>query len=227
MCEKRRKNFFLQGTTLVELIIATILSAIISLGIFGVVLYSRHEALFAQRRAIAQNNASFAIDHLSRNISRGIGNTIIAGLAPTTTGNVSGRTAIRVAVDSNPPPDGNGQQDLLDNVICYRWRDNGGDRFELHFCPDCQGPDKPSKFLSCNNCNPNWNNTEIVADNIEYWGSWGGAPGNPPNVVDDYVEVEVQACFDATTLIAGACGGPDNPRVTLRVRIKMPAVSTQ
>jgi hypothetical protein len=94
----------------------------------------------------------------------------------------------------------------------------------VQFCPDCQGPDKPSKFFACNNCNPNWNATEVVAENIEYFGTFNPpGPAGAPTLDENAVLIQIQACPDATV----ACGTVDNPRITVKARIKMPAVSTR
>jgi type II secretory pathway pseudopilin PulG len=201
--------------TLLELIIATVLVSTISLAIYSIVEFSRYHVGNADLRARIQNNASYIADHMSRNISRAIGATALgAGEMPADNTAIGGNRAIMYWIDTNPI---NGQRDNSDARQAYRWYGiAGGNAYELRFCPDCANAD-------CSNCNPNWNATEVVGTNVEYWGCFN-PPGPAGAVILNGNSVEVQTQVRNT---AGAAITVDNPEVTMRIRIKLPAVSTR
>ena len=216
------------GFTLLELLIASVLVATVSLAVWSIVEFSRYHVGNAELRARAQNNASLIIDHMTRNLGQAIGQTALgAATMPVDTSDIGGNRAIMYWIDSwpvnaAPLPPGNGRLDTANDARqAYRWYGTvGGNAYELRFCPSCQN-------ANCTNCNPNWNATEVIGTNVEYWGALN--PPGPAGTVTlngNSVEVQVQVCNDADGAPI-ACGDVDNPRVTMRTRIKMPAVSTR
>ena len=67
------KKFF-RAVTLLELLIAIVLLSIVVLAIGNIQIFSRYHVITADRRAKLQNEASFALEHITKNIGKAIGN---------------------------------------------------------------------------------------------------------------------------------------------------------
>ena len=83
--------------TLLELIIAISLLGVVALGFTSIQNFARYHAIGSERRAKVQNELSFVLQHISKNIQRATGdgnNPPIAALA----------NGFRVRVDANPTP---------------------------------------------------------------------------------------------------------------------------
>ena len=220
------KLHFSKSSTLIELIASLAILSILVI-VFGIIdLFSHRNTLSADRRARVQNSASYVLEHHVKEISRAIGNEIIdaASGGVINRGTISGDTAIRAYVDldasdldaSGQPP-GDGQRGIGgDRWIAYRFRPASApvlERYQIWLCPDCTD-------ASCVTCNSGWN-TNVLSRHITAV-DYNYTSGN------NYVDVELTACWDPNhTTTPDGCGSSDNnPSVSLRTRIKMPAVST-
>ena len=203
-----------KSLTLLELIIGLVLLTIVVLTLSSVDFFSRTHIITSSRMATLSNEVSLALEHMSKEITRAIGNTAIAEQDPINLDNISGDSAIRVYVDQNQ----NGQRDDPgegDRWIAYRWtaaNGNQNDRYQIWYCPDCQNN-------QCTRCDPVWGNAgNIVARHISQF-----TPLQPANT--NYVEVEITACWNPTDAGCGTVNNPANPAVRMRSRIRMPSVS--
>lgn len=189
------------AVTLLELLIAIILLGLVAIGIFSFDLFGGFHVTTTDRRAQIQNDAAYVLEHMSKEIAKAIGNEKIDGAnSVIDTSNIGSYTAIQVYIDANQ----NGQRD--DYWMAYRFRNNGGDKFQMQYCSRCQN--RP-----CNTCQANW---EILSRKIFAF---------TPLKQDNYAEIQVTACSDPAST-TWSCGTSDNPQVTMRTRILMPAVST-
>lgn len=90
---KRRR-----GITLVELIVAVILLTVIILAVMSIDTFSRYHLIGSDRRSRLQNELSFALEHMQKNIARGVGNVTNPPIETLANG-------FRVRVDLRVPPD--------------------------------------------------------------------------------------------------------------------------
>lgn len=192
--------------TLLELLIALALVWVVVLAFFGIDIFSRYHVVTSDRRARVQNEASYVLEQMTKEIGRAIGNERVNGenSVVNTTG-IAGDNAIRVYIDAN--------NDSRRNDFWIAYRLNAT---QIWYCPNCNNS-------LCGTCNPAWGTqSNILSKQITNFTSTkpGGA-----TLSDNYVEINLTACYypDNTPF---ACGTPDNPNATMQTRIKMPAVST-
>lgn len=193
--------FHCKSLSLIELIIAITLMALVVLGFASIDLFSRFQVLSSGRRAKAQNEASSVLEHMTKEISKAVGSAGISGQAPISNDTIGVDTAIHAYIDSDR--DGRG-----DRWIAYRFISAS---YEIQYCPECLG--NPP----CDSCLSPWGSADenILSQKITYF-----IPNY--NLSDNYIDISVTACDDPV----GTCGTRDNPSVTMQTRIKMPAVST-
>ena len=124
-----------EGLTILELLVVAVLLSLISLGFFNLHIYSQDQVFQSDRRAKVQNEISFVLEHMTKQIKgtnlRGgaIGDTI--NNAPLTlVAGGGGINQIRILIDFNnngrldPPGAGN-----TDKLIAYRFNNNNIVRF--------------------------------------------------------------------------------------------------
>ena len=90
----------IRGVTLSELLIAIVLMSLVILGFSSIDLFSRHHVIISDRRIKVQNEASFCLEHMAKNVLQGVGNIIQQPLERIT----NGANGFRVRVDLNTPP---------------------------------------------------------------------------------------------------------------------------
>jgi Tfp pilus assembly protein PilW len=208
-----------KSVTLLELLIALVILSAFILVFSNIVIFSRYHVVTAARRAQVQNEVSLVLEHMNKQISRAIGNEAAFGVnSVVNTGSISGNTAVRVFIDQ----DGDGQRNLAtDRWIAYRFQGTtGANAGQLRYCPQCS-------TAACITCVPAWG----TADNTIGRLISGFVITKPallwvPNVLsENWLEVQITGCWDSDG-VPSACGTSDNPAATMRMRIKMPSVST-
>ena len=211
------------GITLVELLIALILLSVIVLAVNSINISSHSHVISSDRRAKLQNEASIALAHMNKEISRAIGNELIFGAdSVVSTGNILTNNAIRVYIDSDAGGGlGDGIRDTLtDRWIAYRFSGATGvtaTEYQLWYCPQCTD-------ATCVTCNPAWATTEnIIAKNIAAF-----TPTKPVNansqLNNNFVRVQIVACWNPQTASLPN-GTVNNPCVGMDTSMKMPSVS--
>lgn len=184
----------IKAITFIELIIAIGLLVVIVLGFSSIELFSRHHVLTSDRRAQIQNEAAVIMEHMSKEIGQGIGDTMNSPVV-----SVSGLTApdhaLSVWVDSNHDGRFNSTSD---SKVIY-WYNNTS--HEMRYNSSYAGA-LPVSY-------------EVLGRKVSGF-------NHSYNTADNYIEANVSACWNPAQ---ANCGTPDNPNVTLRNRIKMPAVS--
>ncbi len=200
----------LKSLTLIELIIALVLMVIIVMAFATIDTFCTTHLLVSVRRAQVQQEASFLMGHIIRNLlgtqDRGgaIGDPINPPVALTTIG---GNNAITIWVDTN----GNGRRDPspTDRQIAYRYRP--APNYEVWYYPD---------YTTIPGSHEEITQKKICPD-------FGNDPAQPTyflNPVADTLEIQVTACWDPDGT-PDACGNRKNPNIRLFTRIRMPAVS--
>lgn len=211
----------IKAVTLLELLISIMLFSVVILAVSSVDLLSNWQVMSADRRVKVQQEVAVALEHMTKELGKAIGNESIYGqdtVAKTQT--IDADSAIWAYIDYGNPPNGQ-RDDVNDRWIVYRFTGSTGNpdtQFRLRYCPECAN-------IPCTICNPDWpTSASLVSRNIA--GFTVTKPANPLN--KNYITAQVTACWDATTadLVANPNGTVDNPCVRMDTTIKMPAVST-
>lgn len=207
-----------RSVTLLELLIAITLLSVIVLAFSSIELFSRHHVLTSERRATLQNEVSYVLEHMSKGISRAIGNGLINSGSVIRRDAIAGDTAIWAYIDY----DGNGQRSSSDRWIAYRFTGlAGSDAYQMQYCSYCTNPD-PNPNLKCVICTPAWgtpSNSILTTKIFDFKPNYDNttADGDP---IDNYVDITITARWEP-----GQPVSVDNPQVTMTTRIKMPSVS--
>lgn len=199
-----------KSVTLLELLIALVLMSLIVLGFSSIDLFSRYHVITSDRRVKIQNEASLGLEHMTKQISRAIGNEIADGanqVVDTTA--IAGDPAIRVYVDAN----GNGKKDSSpsDYWIAYRFTGATGNpntQYQIWYYSNYVNPGSPY---------------ETIARNITLF-----TPIKPINssnqLNNNFITIQLTACWNPATAVLPN-GAADNPCVSMNTNIKMPSVS--
>ena len=188
-----------KAVTLLELLIALTISSMIILSILGLDKFSRFHVITTDRRMTTQNEISYVVEHMVREINNAIGS---ASEPPVNVTSIAGHPAITVWVDYNK----NGKRDAApaDRQIAYAYV--GTPSYEMLYYADYTASSSANLTISRNVYMP---------------------AGFAPVVTDNYLGVNITGCWDPRkTKTTQDCGKNENPTVTLRTFIKMPSVST-
>ena len=166
----------LTGVTLLELLISIALLALIVYGVGSINLFSNYHIISSDRRMKLQNELSFCLEHMSKNISRGVGTFTQPPLEQL------GTTGFRVRIDPNGTP-----ADLTDDLWVEYSLAASTSKLSCHYAAAGVHP-------------PTIPGDEILSDNHLMQGVVYGVmpddPGNSPsgmyiNLTDNYTVVEV------------------------------------
>lgn len=212
-----------KSVTLIELIVSIVILGIIILAVAQLDFFSNASVLYTQRRIRLTNEASVALEHITRNLRQAIGTFGDPAVSNTAIG---GDVAIRFWTDSN----GNFQRDINDVQCAYRWTGlvgAAGNPFLLRYCAQCAN-------MPCTQCTgPNegagpagWG--VLVARDVVYFGvpvtpPAVPVPGTPVTLQDNFISAEIQVCNNPNSL--ATCNTPNNPQVNMRADIQMPSYS--
>jgi len=191
------------AVTLIELIIAIVLMSLVVLGLANIDFFSHFHVITSERRAKVQNEVSYALEHMAKEISKAIGDTN----NPPAVIDESNRR-VKVYIDYNQT----GQIDSGDRWIAYRYRDSlTSTPYQFWYCPQCLTP-------TCDACTPDdWNSTNFINNGYVLSKKISGFN---PAYIDNYIETQITGRWDATK-----AASRDNPEITMRTRINMPSVS--
>ncbi len=214
----RRHN---KSITLLELVISICILGLLALAFSNLDTFTRYQVMSSDRRAKLQNDTSYVLEHMAKEIIKAIGSTVQDSPKPVVVDKISGDDAIQVWIDYGNPPDG--KRDASDDrQIAYRYHRQTGTspRYEVWYCPRCTS-------APCSDCDPQWPTSGGSSDNILSKNIIAFTPTyNPddPNT-NNYIDIEITACWDPAET-SFSCGTPDNPKVSLHNRINIPSVST-
>ena len=203
------RSFTQTSVTLLELLISIVLIGLVILGLSNIESFCRNQLLSSDRRLKVQNEASFVLDHMAKQIMTAVnkpGFDVI--IFPTT-------QSFRVSVDANR----NGVLDELgsgneDNWIAYSNDTNIG---ELRYCANMSFNNSINALGACDN--GSW---ETLSRHVT-------SAMNSAKIIysnsNNYVEINITACADPGS--ANPCGGMRNPSVNMKSSVIMPSVSTR
>jgi hypothetical protein len=221
-----------KSVSLLELLIAITLLSVIVLSLTSIDIFTRNHVISSDRRARLQNQMYYVIEHISREISKAIGNEYVYGTNTVVDQQVPAgsdeHARVRVYVDGNgdgirQEPQNNPAANE-DHWIAYYFYDNGApsNRNTIRYCSRCRNRNNPCGGGGGGNCITGW---VTLSSNIKYFIPTVPATGN-------YLDVEIIGCHDPTVSdtnpdISKRCGSIDNPIVRLHTNIKMPSVAAR
>lgn len=186
-----------RSVTLLELLIAIVLLAVVILGINNANMFSRYHLISSDRRAKLQNDLSLSLEHIVKQASKAVGNETVYGADSAV---YITATTLSVLADT----DINAQRNPGTGDFWIRYKLDTGTK-KLNYCSQC--PD-----AACATCSVA---EEIVASNISsFTCSKDFSKGN-------YVNISITACYNA----ALTCDTPDNPSASMSNTISLPNVS--
>lgn len=210
-----------KSLTLIELLITICLFSLLMIAISNIDSYGRYHAVVFDKRVKLQNDATFVLEHISRNMMgtatitsggswTGYGGAIgDVNTNPVSLTQISGNNAIVINVDYN----NNGKWDgtSTDRQIAYSY--SGTPNYQIWYYPPYTGASPGS-------------HTVLTASRIR--GDFSATTTNHTyrtySSADNYVEVQIGTCWTPSS--DGTCGTPDNPALDMVNRIYMPSAST-
>lgn len=199
-----------KGVTLVELLIAVVIFSLIVVGFSNIDTFSRYYVISSDRRAKLQNDASYVLEHMEKNIT---GTNTLGGAIgdinqpPVNLTTIGGDNAITVWIDANI----NGTRDASDKQIAYRY--SPASNYEIWYYPNYTDAPAAYEVITSKKIRPDFSSSIAQPTYCTY------------NSANNYIEVQITACWDPDGSPT-ACGGLDNPAFVIKNRIYMPAVST-
>ncbi len=201
---------------MLELLIAIALLGMVVLAITNIDVFSRYHVINSERRSSLQNEISYILEHMAKQLNLAIGNTVIFELNPINETTIGGDYALRVYIDFNqnataePHPAAGPQWNdpAYDRWIAYRF-DSAA--HNITYCPWCTNN-------ACTQCEggPTWSDSvRLMSNKITDFNY---------SITGNYLSVNLTGCWDPD----GApfpCATGENPNIHLKTRIKMPAVS--
>lgn len=214
-----------RSATLIELMIAVALLSIVALSLSSVHLFSRYHLNTSERRAKLQNEVSYILEHMTKEISKGIGNEWVYGGGTTVLAEDTSASAvkrIRVKIDDSNPL---GQYNNGDHWIGYTY--TPGSDYELAYCSNFGTDVNPAAVCQAT--------TSVLSNKVTSFDmtvpkspgtSVSPCPSGPDSqcLTDNYVDINITACWNPAD--SSTFNKPDNPCVTMREAISMPSVST-
>jgi len=216
-----------RGVTLLELLIAVSIFAIISIAFSNIDTFSRYHAITADRRAKLQNDASYVLEHMQKYLTGiassttglgvqggAIGDVVNSSDYPVQATVISGNSGIAIRIDSN----NNGKLDIgTDKQIAYTYNNT---THQIWYYSDASNTSTCIVLPSGIPCTPSPGTGYIMGDFSQ--------TGNPTyckyNQTYNYIEVQIGACWDPSGAI-GTCSSANNPSLSIKSRIYMPGVS--
>lgn len=216
-------RMYKKGITLLELLIAIGILGLVVIAFANIHLFSYYQVLTSDKRAKLQHDDSYVLEHMAKEISKAIGNEKINGVDSVVKTTINPNDSlICIYIDAN----GNGQREApinnppatADHWLAYRFDSTGApsNRNQIRYCELCQNSN-----CNFNQCTPR--DGEVLSSKIATFEPSKPAinPGVDNTLKDNYVEIKL-----ATRWTPDQPGSPDNPEITMKNRINMPAVST-
>jgi len=199
---------FARSVTLLELLIAIVLFATIAVGFYSIDLFSRNQLISSQRHAEIQNEVSFVLAHITKEVTHAIGSTVLAGQYPFNVLPIGGdsdvlRVYVDLAADGVSAGDG-------------KWG-TGGDRWRAYRLRGASAPadERYQLWYYPNYIDPS-SAYEVLAKHINFFGA---------TIQYNFISVGVAGCYDPTGGIGGCGTTVQNPEVGMTGRVHMPSVS--
>lgn len=166
------------------------------IGFSNIDTFSHYHVAASDKKAKLQSDAAYVLEHMAKMVGQGIGD--VNQEPVDNTSGVSGDAAVKAWTDYNL----NGvRDDASDRQVAYRYR--GAPDYQVWYYSDYSG--SPGSY-------------EIMSSKVSAFTSSYSSANN-------YAEIQLSVCWDPDGS-PSACGSVDNPAISMRNRIYMPAVST-
>lgn len=234
-----------KSVTLIELLVAVSILGLLVIGLSNIDTFSHFQVISSDRRAKLQHDAAYVLEHMSKNVARGIGNEKINGAETVIQikdndddGSGNSSLLIKVYIDAGdgtdpdgggpqPPNPPNGKREAYnqnpevydDHWIAYRFYPATGNqalRYQIRYCGRCR---KDNCKFNGNQC---MDGVETLGYRMEDISSQSTSSTTP--ILNNYIQVQLTACWDPDNNPI-ACGAIDNPAIMMQNRINMPSVS--
>ena len=195
------------GITLIELIVALILMFIVVLGISSIDVFSHRHVITAERRAKLQNEATFLLEHMAKNVATAVGNANAGQPMINTSSWPTGPfDFLRVFVAGGPHS--SSYNDPSNHWIGYGF--NKTPCCSMDYCGNCTDD-------LCSNCKAGYEEPAIVTKIF--------SAGLMYDDTKNYIYINVYTCWDPSESHS-SCGMFDNPAINMSAYLPMPSVAT-
>lgn len=185
------------GLTLLELLIAMSILAIIVLGFASIDIFANRQVLSSNKRIKLQNDMSLILGYMTKDLKRAIGNTAISGQEPITIDSAGTRIYVDAGSTSDEAP-GNGiRGDQRDHYVCYNL--DGASHGLRYYRNYSTSP--PGSY-------------EVLSNKIAYFLTSLTSGNNT-------LSVEIRARWDPSSSVT-----VDNPEISMKNIVNMPSVSS-
>ena len=194
-----------KSVTLIELLIAMSLLAVMVLGINSIDVFSHFHLFSTERRARLQNDVSLCLAHMTKYLSSAIGNELING----------NNTAVFISPNSTNTSILSGFVDTNANGV----RDIGSDSWSGYIFDS--NAHTLTYYSRCANasCSISAGTTEVLSNKITAFSAAKDFSKGP------YIDVSLTACWNPNSTTA-ACGSSDNPSFTMATTLALPSVAS-
>ncbi len=198
----RRHN---KAITLIELLIAITLLGMVIWGASSIEVFSRSQFFIADRKAKIQNEASYVLSHVSKQLAESIGDINTPAVTVSYLGSVTRN--LTVVIDS----DIDGRRTLSDATVKYCYNSTGCKNaaavpYTIYFNSNFSAVPGPAP--------------EILASHVRFF-NVSSCDANP---IINCVKIKVVTCWDPSETYK-TCGSLDNPSLNITNSIRMPSVS--
>jgi len=191
-----------KALTLLELLIALILTAVIAVSIFSMDLFGRYHIINVDRRRRVQSQVSDVLEHMAKHVVNTIGNFVSN---PDAVVNINASIATSAFyVDK----DLDGNRDTGDGWIAYRHVNSTG-TYQVQYCDDYN--------TGSSTCSSSWT---TVGRNIWEFNA-------AMNYTDNFVTITITGCWNPSNPDPNQkCGSSDNPTAYMKTSFNLPSVSS-
>lgn len=204
-----------RGLSVFELLISLSIFSIMIIGFSSIDTFSHYHVISADRRAKLQNEVSYLLEHMAKNMTGTYNPYIIPYVArggaigdinqaPVSLSIIGGDNAMIIWIDANS----NGKRDASDKQIAYRYSSSN---YQIWYYSDYTDSSASYEVIA-NKIRPNFSSGTSQPTYRTYSSS------------NNYVEVQIGACWDPDST-PSSCGSRDNPALSMKNRIQLPSSS--
>jgi len=198
---------FLTGWTLIELLVSICLLGIVILGVGSLDLFSRSQFFLTDRKVNIQNEASYVLSHISKNLMMAIGDMNNTAVNITNAGNVT--TFLTIWDDTNK--NGRRENYPVDTQKSYATS-----------VISCVSPLLYTLYY-INNYTGCSSPKEVIATHVKFF-NVSSCDANP--TIRNCVKVNISTCWDPSES-RRPCGSMENPAFNMSASVRMLSVSAR